>query len=94
MVVTWHVCLALIGCYVTLVASGCPKAAIECGGANPNGNIIELQEPQKPGPFHDLTKAELTEVNLTRCILDLVSLQPYVYSSVNSWRTLSTPQFM
>ncbi|XP_059150262.1 putative amine oxidase [copper-containing] [Physella acuta] len=62
MVSTWCVFLALIGCSVTQAASGCPKTPSECGGANTNGNIIDLQEPQKPGPFHDLTKAEMTEL--------------------------------
>ncbi|KAH9505400.1 hypothetical protein Btru_057176 [Bulinus truncatus] len=30
-----------------------------CGARSPNGNTIDLTEPDKPGPFHDLTKEEL-----------------------------------
>lgn len=31
-----------------------------CGeGPNPNNNVIELDEPDAPGPFHDLTKHEM-----------------------------------
>ncbi|XP_059150273.1 putative amine oxidase [copper-containing] [Physella acuta] len=75
MVSTWCVFLALISCSVTQAASGCPKTPSECGGANTNGNIIDLQEPQKPGPFHDLTKAETTEVSndLTKAEMTEVS---------------------
>ena len=34
-----------------------------CGeGENPNGNTIDLTEPENPGPFHDLTRDEMIKV--------------------------------
>jgi len=34
----------------------------ECGATNPNGNTIDQTEPERPGPFHDLTEKELRKL--------------------------------
>lgn len=35
-----------------------------CGASNPNNNVIDQSEPDLPGPFHDLTVHELTQLRL------------------------------
>ncbi|GFS26532.1 amine oxidase [Elysia marginata] len=42
-----------------------PEASdfVDCGaGQNANGNSIDLDEPENPGPFHDLTKNEMRKL--------------------------------
>ncbi|KAH9505399.1 hypothetical protein Btru_057175 [Bulinus truncatus] len=53
---------------VTVLVNGLegPAAGNEdvqlCGSENPNGNVIDLTEPDQPGPFHDLTIDELKKL--------------------------------
>ncbi|BFZ22790.1 hypothetical protein BsWGS_25829 [Bradybaena similaris] len=40
-----------------------PKQKVKrCGADNPNNNVIDLRDPVRPGPFHDLTKTELRKL--------------------------------
>ncbi|KAH9505425.1 hypothetical protein Btru_057249 [Bulinus truncatus] len=41
--------------------SNTPRTSV-CGATNPNGNTIDLTEPSLPGPFHDLTAAEIKKL--------------------------------
>ncbi|KAI8767863.1 amine oxidase [copper-containing] [Biomphalaria glabrata] len=43
----------------TTAASTSNDTAKVCGATNANGNTISLAEPSSPGPFHDLTSAEI-----------------------------------
>ncbi|BFZ06497.1 hypothetical protein BsWGS_09536 [Bradybaena similaris] len=43
-------------------ASESCEGRAECGRPNPNNNVIDLSEPDRPGPFHDLTTAELKKL--------------------------------
>lgn len=42
---------------------------VTCGEKNPNNNDIDLSEPAEPGPFHDLTTSELTQVMTITCVV-------------------------
>lgn len=57
------------------------------GDSNPNNNIIDLEEPTTPGPFHDLTKHEMRELRkfLERdSDIQAVSMKDYSKVTINS----------
>ncbi|XP_013091312.2 putative amine oxidase [copper-containing] [Biomphalaria glabrata] len=56
------ICLGLTVAIVVLSTSGNIPDTPRCGTSKINRNFVDLSEPDKPGPFHDLTKSEMKKL--------------------------------